>query len=119
MTIAINRSADIAKLIAFLAGKGKGDFIVAAEIVAELMKKVHEWAKRNRVTVDFALPGKAKLTACVAFGTAAGMVAGLAFPPVGVVTGAVVGALGGFALAHMTIEIVPAGPDGKLGLKLA
>lgn len=118
MTIAINRSADIAKFLAFLAAKAKVNFAVAPDLIAEFVKKVHDWAKKNHVTVDFKTPSSAKLTACVAFGAAAGMAVGLALAPVGVVTGAVVGALGGFAIAHMTIEIVPAGPDGKVGVKL-
>jgi uncharacterized membrane protein len=118
MTIAINRSADIAKFIAFLAAKAKSNFVVAPDVAAELVKKVQEWAKKNHVTVNFTTPSSAKLTACMAFGATAGMVFGLAIPPVGVVTGAVVGALGGFAIAHMTIEIIPAGPDGKVGVKL-
>lgn len=119
MTIAINNIADIAKFLNFLAAKAKAEFTVAPDIAAELVKRVQEWAKKNRVTVDFTTPDSAKLTACVAFGTTAGIVAGLMIPPLGVVTGAVAGALGGFAIAHMAIEILPAGPDGKLGFKLA
>jgi uncharacterized membrane protein len=118
MTIAINSSADIAKFLAFLAAKAKTYFVVAPDIAAELVKKAQEWARKNRVTVNFTAPDTARLTTCMAYGATAGLVVGLALPPVGAVTGAIVGALGGFAIAHMTIEIDPIGPGGKVGIKL-
>lgn len=118
MTIAINSSADIAKFLAFLAAKAKASFKVSPEVAVELVKQVQAWAKRKNVTVQFTTPSPAKLAACVAFGAAAGTIIGLAIPPVGVAAGAVVGALGGFVIAHMTIEITPAGPDGTVGVKL-
>jgi len=118
MAIAINHVADIAKFLAFLGAKAKANFVVAPEIIAELVKRVQEWAKKNRVTVAFTTPDQEKLTACVAVGAAAGMLIGAAIAPVGLLTGAVAGALGGFALAHMSIKIAPVGPDGKFGFTL-
>jgi len=121
MTISINRIADIDKLLAFLAVGAKGNFSVAEGLLQELVERVRKWAKEKRIRVQFTKPDGARLAACTgagaAFGLAAGLVACLAMGPL--VAAGFAGAAAGYAAAHVTIMIGPAGAGGDTAVTIA
>jgi hypothetical protein len=118
MTININDLADLGKLLAFLRVGAKGKFAMPAVLSSELIQLVLAWAKKQDITVRFVSPTGQKIAAYSALGAAAGMAVGCIVPPVGPVAGFIIGALGGFALAHVTIELAPAGKDGSAVLTI-
>ncbi len=121
MTISINRIADIEKLLAFLAVGAKGNFSVGEGLLHELIERVGKWAKEKKIRVQFTQPDGAKLAACTAAGAACGVAAGLVacLPIWPLIAAGFAGAAAGYAAAHVTIMISPAGASGGTTVTIA
>jgi hypothetical protein len=106
MTIQINNTDDISKLMAFIRVCSKGKFSVPQELVEEILKQLYRYAQEKNISVDVVTPSGEKIATFTVFGAVAGAAVGylMAAAP-GALAGAVIGAGIGLCVAHLRIQI--------------
>lgn len=113
-SIRISKVTDISKLFAFIKVNANGKFVVQKEVLEELFRQAEDFARNHNVSLELISPSGERVAVFTATGAVLG--AGLGFYVAGipgVLIGGAVGAIAGYACAHVTIVIEPS-PDGDL-----
>ncbi|GGE43280.1 hypothetical protein GCM10007421_16850 [Halopseudomonas oceani] len=114
MTIEIKSSDAIQKILAFIAARAKGQFLIDEELMEGVYDALRQFAAENRVRVTVVTPDAAKLQFCVCVGATAGGLAGLLSigGGYGVLAGAAIGGLAGMTVAHFDLTFVRREDEG-------
>jgi hypothetical protein len=113
MTIQINVTDEISKLLAFIRAQAKASFEVSPELIEACFKAVKDFAAEHGIAIDIVTPDAERVLTFGGGGIIVGAAAGYLMGAVpGALVGAVVGGLAGFALAHVTIRISLPALDG-------
>lgn len=106
MKFNIDNAARISTLLAFIRAAAKGEFNVPKELIAEVMKRCSEFARKHGIQIHFKGRKPQQLLTYVSVGTAIGAAAGFVLGAgSGAAGGALVGAAVGAALSHVAITV--------------
>jgi len=106
MSLNIESIHDISTFLAFVRVAAKAKFKVSRELVAELIKRCHAFARKHGIQIHFRGVPAQRIVEYVSAGAAIGAVAGLVLGSIpGAMQGAVVGAAIGAAVAHVSITV--------------
>ena len=106
MKLNIDSAARISTLLAFIRAAAKGEFKISKELIAEVMERCSEFARKHGIQIHFKGRMPQQLLTYVSVGTAIGAAAGfVAGGGAGAAVGALAGAAVGAALSHVAITV--------------
>lgn len=106
MSIKIQDDDDIRKLFAFVRVRAKGEFLIAVDVLEEVVCGLREFAKSNNINIEAYTPTNEKIFYFGAGGAITGAAAGYligSFP--GMAIGFVAGGIVGCSIAHVKLVI--------------
>ena len=106
MKFNIDSAARISTLLAFIRAAAKGEFKVSKELIAEVMERCSEFARKHGIQIHVKGRVPQQLLTYISVGAAIGAAAGFVLGAgAGAVGGALAGAAIGAALSHVSITV--------------
>lgn len=115
MKIQIRNIEDVSKVIAFARAGAKAEFVFAEVLAARILAELKRLARDANIAIQVVSPDEERVARFALGGLAIGGLTGLSLAgPYGLALGAILGAAGGYAAAHVVVRIDFRGGRGTL-----